>query len=103
MSLRVASLWASLYMWLAIIALLLVTMVAAAEERTMCQAEPLLSPSTWWSWRNIDGRQCWYEGKPRKPREELYWPSPALPPEEPHDRLPNSPPIRWDLEHRWWG
>jgi hypothetical protein len=27
----------------------------------------------YWSWREIDGRRCWYRGKPGKPKAELYW------------------------------
>ena len=26
-----------------------------------------------WSWREIDGRRCWYRGSPGKPKAELYW------------------------------
>lgn len=28
-----------------------------------------------WSWRTIDGRKCWYPGKPGLPRERLRWPT----------------------------
>ena len=27
----------------------------------------------YWSWRVIDGRICWYVGRPSKPKSELYW------------------------------
>jgi hypothetical protein len=27
----------------------------------------------YWSWRYIDGRVCWYVGRPGKPKSELYW------------------------------
>ena len=27
-----------------------------------------------WSYRNIDGRKCWYQGKPMLPKSSLHWP-----------------------------
>ena len=29
--------------------------------------------SAWWSWREIDGRRCWYLGRPGKSKRELAW------------------------------
>jgi hypothetical protein len=29
-----------------------------------------------WAWREIDGRRCWYEGKPGIAKSELHWPAP---------------------------
>jgi len=36
---------------------------------------------TYWSWRTIEGRQCWYRGDRWKPKHELRWPEtmPASP------------------------
>lgn len=107
-----ASLWASLYMWLAVIVLLLVTMIAAAQERTMCQAEPVGAPKVWWSWRTVEGRQCWYDGPRGKSKDELYWPKEVMPP-VPRTEDIDMPPAsvnrentgagqRWEQEHRWW-
>src|SRR5262249_54942886 len=28
----------------------------------------------WWSYRIIDGRKCWYEGKPMLSKASLEWP-----------------------------
>ena len=35
----------------------------------------------YWSWRMIDGRKCWYEGKPMLSKAMLEWPAelPAKP------------------------
>src|SRR5262245_19991746 len=73
-----------------------------------CKAQPD-NPQVWWSWRTIDGRQCWYEGRPGKAKGELFWPSPD-PPSTPivlaHQQAPapQDPPIldlfpseRWPL------
>lgn len=31
--------------------------------------------SSYWSWRVIDGRKCWYRGRPGRPKTELRWQS----------------------------
>jgi hypothetical protein len=31
----------------------------------------------YWSWREVDGRRCWYPGRPGKPKTELFWQSAA--------------------------
>src|SRR5246127_5751747 len=35
------------------------------------------SPHGFWSWRLIDGRKCWYEGKPGLSKSLLKWPAQA--------------------------
>lgn len=32
------------------------------------------NPREYWSWRFIDGRKCWYEGKPMLSKSLLEWP-----------------------------
>jgi len=40
-----------------------------------------------WSWREIDGRRCWYIGPRDKPKSELRWhPRPFVPPRR--ERVP---------------
>ena len=31
------------------------------------------APRGYWSWRMIDGRKCWYEGKPMLSKSLLEW------------------------------
>jgi hypothetical protein len=31
--------------------------------------------SRYWSWRQIDGRRCWYPGRPGLSKSKLYWPA----------------------------
>ena len=31
------------------------------------------SSKDYWSWRIIDGKKCWYPGRPGKPKSELLW------------------------------
>ena len=52
------------------------SLVAVAGELTDCQTRVQREGPkdlTYWSWRTIDGRQCWYRGDRWKPKEELRW------------------------------
>jgi hypothetical protein len=52
-----------------------VLLSAAASEaagRKTCSATP--PAKTYWSWRQIDGRKCWYEGKAGLSKSLLKWP-----------------------------
>jgi hypothetical protein len=47
-----------------------------AQAKQQCNlAAPSNSHSGWWSYRIIDGRKCWYEGKPGLSKSLLEWPS----------------------------
>jgi hypothetical protein len=51
--------------------------VAIAGEVTDCQTRvERAGPGdlTYWSWRTIEGKQCWYRGDRWKPKHELRWP-----------------------------
>ena len=43
-------------------------------EPIACAAEPDVKGGGHWYYRILDGRKCWYRGKPMMPRESLYWP-----------------------------
>ena len=49
--------------------------VAIAGEVTDCQTRVTREPGDLghWSWRTIDGKQCWYRGARWKPKDELRW------------------------------
>lgn len=52
--------------------------IAIAEARQQCsEAIPTHTQSRWWSYRLIDGRKCWYEGKPGLSKSLLEWPKEA--------------------------
>jgi hypothetical protein len=44
-----------------------------AQAATECQAEIVKGRTSHWTYRLIDGRKCWYEGKTQIPKSELYW------------------------------
>jgi hypothetical protein len=49
--------------------------VSIAEAKQLCSAAMPSNPQGhWWSYRLIDGRKCWYEGKPGLSKSLLEWP-----------------------------
>lgn len=54
---------------------LLVGGLAAAAKQQCSVAMPSDPHGRWWSYRIIDGRKCWYEGKPMLPKSSLEWPT----------------------------
>ena len=49
----------------------------SAQARQQCSASMPSNPQRWWSYRFIDGRKCWYEGKPMLSKSLLEWPKQA--------------------------
>jgi hypothetical protein len=57
------------------------TSVATAIAKQQCSASAPSGAPGYWSWRMIDGRKCWYEGKPMLSKSSLEWPArPAIKP-----------------------
>jgi hypothetical protein len=48
-----------------------------AQAKECSAAMPSSPHGQWWSYRIIDGRKCWYEGKPMLPKSSLHWPAQA--------------------------
>jgi len=40
---------------------------------TICEPHKPAGAREYWSWREINGRPCWYAGRPGKPKTELRW------------------------------
>jgi hypothetical protein len=56
---------------------------------TPCAPQKPPDAREWWSFREIDGKRCWYVGKPGKPKFELFWPaSSRKSPAEPEEQEP---------------
>lgn len=68
---------------------------AAREDRIACRASA--GSSSWWMWRQIEGRRCWFPGGRSVPKERLYWPAApvqaAVPPAPPRAALAAAPPL----------
>jgi hypothetical protein len=46
----------------------------AVAKQQCSSARTSTTQGRWWSYRIIDGRKCWYEGKPMLAKSELEWP-----------------------------
>ena len=77
------------------VALLLISSGASATE---CQSSPG-HDGKWWSYRIVDSKRCWYQGRPGRSKDLLQWAkqSPPLivtrpdPGDSPHPALPVPP------------
>jgi hypothetical protein len=50
----------------------------AAQAKQQCSAAAPSNPhGRWWSYRLINGRKCWYAGKPMLSKSLLEWPKRA--------------------------
>ncbi len=66
----------------------------AAAQSIECAAEVPATPKGHWYYRIIDGRKCWYDGKPMMPKSSLHWPKepPAVEAEAPTSVADRPPP-----------
>jgi hypothetical protein len=48
---------------------------ATPAQAKQCSTERPPNARSYWSYRLIDGRKCWYEGKPMLSKTLLYWPT----------------------------
>ena len=75
------------------VALLLISSAASATE---CQSSPG-QDGKWWSWRIVDSKRCWYEGRPGRSKDQLHWATQSPPPvvtrPDPGDSPPPAPPV----------
>jgi hypothetical protein len=63
------------------IATLLSVGIPNAQAKQQCSAAAPSNPhGRWWSYRLMDGRKCWYEGKPLLSKSLLEWPKDAAQP-----------------------
>src|SRR3569833_2514246 len=50
-------------------------MTVVTAQAKQCSAERPSNARSYWSYRLIDGRKCWYEGKPMLQKSLLLWSS----------------------------
>jgi hypothetical protein len=48
---------------------------ATPAQAKQCSTERPPDARSYWSYRLIDGRKCWYEGRPMLSKSLLYWPT----------------------------
>jgi hypothetical protein len=62
---------------------------ASAASAIECKPEMPTTRSGYWSWRIIDGKRCWYPGRPGMEKANLQWPkSPPTPPVDTKNQAP---------------
>jgi hypothetical protein len=77
-------------------AIILAPFSTAANSAMECKAELPAARAEHWSWRNIDGKRCWYPGQPGMDKANLYWVrlAPARSPEDAITRSAIAAPTR---------
>jgi hypothetical protein len=78
-----------------VVAVVWLTSEAAAIE---CAAEAQ-SRTAYWSWRIIDGKRCWYPGRPGMSKANLHWRTATVGqrgPAEPNSALAAA--VEWDTD-----
>lgn len=46
---------------------------ALAAEQPVIQCREVPASRSYWAWREVDGRKCWFEGRHTVPKTQLYW------------------------------
>ena len=75
--------------------------VARGADRVECEPQRVTGDGHYWAYRIVDGRECWYPGRPGKPKNELFWgrgitPSARQPVDQPEaETEPSEPPSRF--------
>src|SRR5262245_36339553 len=49
------------------------SVAAVTVQAKQCKTERPSNARSYWSYRLIDGRECWYEGKPMLSKSLLHW------------------------------
>lgn len=75
------------------LAVLVYVFTPTAAGATECRARPG-DRDSYWSYREIDGRRCWYRGHRRLDKSELHWPEREREPEPEPERKPPRPILR---------
>ena len=85
--------------------------LAHGNDLVECEPQRVTDDGRHWAYRIVDGRECWYPGRPGKPKNELYWvhgttpsarqtvdqPGTETVPSEPPSRLVAAPPEKPEI------
>jgi hypothetical protein len=67
--------------------------VARGGDLVECEPQRVTGDGRYWAYRIVDGRECWYPGRPGKPKNELFWRQTVDQPEaETESPLASAPP-----------
>jgi hypothetical protein len=77
------------------------TDLARGGDLVECEPQQVTGDGRHWAYRIVDGRECWYPGRPGKPKNELFWDRGIAPARQPLDQPeaetetePSEPPPR---------
>src|SRR5262245_48123815 len=79
---------------------------ARGSDLVECEPQRVTGDGRYWAYRIVDGRECWYPGRPGKPKNELFWGRGASPSaRQTVDQLeaetePSEPPSQLAAGHR---
>src|SRR5215470_13486052 len=54
--------------------------LARGGDLVECELQRVTGDGRHWAYRIVDGRECWYPGRPGKPKNELFWDRGSTPP-----------------------
>jgi hypothetical protein len=69
--------------------------VTRGGDLVECEPQRVTGDGRYWAYRIVDGRECWYQGRPGKPKNELFWdraPSARQPMDQPEAETKAEPP-----------
>ena len=69
--------------------------LARGGDLVECEPQRVTGDGRHWAYRIVDGRECWYQGRPGKPKNELLWdraPSARQPMDQPEAETKAEPP-----------
>jgi hypothetical protein len=69
--------------------------VTRGGDLVECEPQRVTGDGRYWAYRIVDGRECWYQGRPGKPKNELLWdraPSARQPMDQPEAETKAEPP-----------
>jgi hypothetical protein len=78
------------------IAVALLLLISSGASATECQSSPG-HDGKWWSYRIVDSKRCWYQGRPGRSKDLLHWakqsPPPVVTRPDASDSPPPAPPV----------
>jgi len=54
--------------------------IARGGDLVECEPQRVTGDGRYWAYSIVDGRECWYPGRPGKPKNELFWDHGITPP-----------------------
>lgn len=55
------------------LAIIVILSISYARSAELLECSSRKRGDGYWSWREVDGRRCWYPGRPGKSKTELHW------------------------------